>query len=414
MRDTIQMDHTARRISEGYSIDDTTIAQDEQNRNKLNILMITPFFRPNIGGVETHLDDLCRYLQAKGHSIFVITYQPLTTKSKGSAMERQTNIEIRRITWFGYNLFNKLENYPLLEFLYLALPLYLKTLWFMIRNGKSINVIHTHGLIAALVGRLIGVVFKRRMVCTIHTIYYLHKKPLLRRIFSWILEAYDKVLFVSKGIKCEFMAYGLDPNKTKVFTYWADKSRFKSQEKQVCKHIVGWEGKFVCLFVGRLIREKGLDVLVEVARKTGKDIFFAVITSGKYEEFLRMIGEGLPKNIIYVGPVEYSKLNVYYSAADVLIVPSQVREGFARVVIEAALCGTPVIASKIGCLPEVVNSEIGELIDPPTADQFARRIEYYFYKRDTLAILSESCNKYALVNFTEDEASIVEQSYFET
>jgi glycosyltransferase involved in cell wall biosynthesis len=86
----------------------------------IKILMITPFFSPNIGGVETHLDDLCEYLRKRGHKIFVITYQPLTTNVKALKFERDQNLEVRRIGWFGYSLFHKLEPYPLLEFMYLT------------------------------------------------------------------------------------------------------------------------------------------------------------------------------------------------------------------------------------------------------------------------------------------------------
>jgi len=84
------------------------------------VLILSPFFRPNIGVVETHLDDLCEYLRKNGHKAFVITYQPLIAKNRGQKLEKRENLEIRRIRWFGYNFFHMLEPYPLPEFIYLT------------------------------------------------------------------------------------------------------------------------------------------------------------------------------------------------------------------------------------------------------------------------------------------------------
>ena len=51
------------------------------NKNQKGVLILTPFFSPNIGGVETHLDNLVSNLDDKGYRIFVQTYSPLTTEN---------------------------------------------------------------------------------------------------------------------------------------------------------------------------------------------------------------------------------------------------------------------------------------------------------------------------------------------
>jgi len=375
--------------------------------------MISPFFSPNIGGVETHLDDLCKYLQNKGHTVSVITYQPLTTKRKASSFELKEDVTIRRISWFGHGLFNKFEPFPLFEVMYLFPALFLRSLFFTLFARKSIDVVLTHGLVASLVGKFIKPIFRKRMIATIHTIYYLDTKPLIGRIFGWILSSYDRVLFVSNKIREDFANFGIDSGKTGVFTYWADSTRFKPLDKDKAKKMFNWNGKFVVLFVGRLIKDKGVDVLVKAARMSNKSISYAFITSGSCEEFRAMVGGNLPSNVIYIGPVDYSKLHFYYNAADIFVLPSQGREGFSRAVLEAALCGTPVVASNIGCLPEVVDSSIGRLVDPPTSESFRKVIEYYWAHRDKLKRLSMACNEYAQEHFTEKHnAIVVEESYY--
>jgi len=382
------------------------------NLSKMNILMITPFFKPNIGGVETHLEDLCKYLTRRGYRVFVVTYQPLSTKVRGPMVEKEGNLEVRRIPWFGYNLFNLLEPNPVAEILYLFPALFLYSLLFMLINFKRVNIVHTHGIVASLVGKFLKLFFRPKFVATMHTTYYLDKRPFLRRIFRWVLSSYDKILFVSHGIMHEFVKSGINPAKAKVFTYWADGGRFKPMNKLECRRMLGLNCEFLVLFVGRLIREKGVHILNEVARLSNGRIKFAVITSGSKKEFERMVGSELPNNMIYIGPVDYSKLHLYYSAADMLILPSQYREGFSRAVLESALCGTPVVASKVGCLPEVVTWDVGVLVDPPTPQAFHRVIEYFFNNREELHKLSARCSEYARRVFTEGNAKIIEEAYY--
>ena len=374
----------------------------------LKILMITPFFSPNIGGVETHLDDLCSFLGSKGYTVSVIAYQPLISKRKVASLEVKEKVTIRRISWVGYGLFNRFEPFPLFEVIYLFPALFLRTLLFAFSNRKDVDVIIAHGLVASLVGKFAKPFFRKPTLAVVHTIYFLETRPLVGRVFGWILRSYDKTLFVSNKIRKEFINFGVDYSKTNVFTYWADSSRFKPLVKKDVKKEVGWGDKFVVLFVGRLVKEKGVDVLVKAAQMTDKNITFAFITSGSYKDFKATVGGFVPSNVLYVGPVDYSKLHLYYNAADIFVLSSQNREGFSRAVLEAVLCGTPVIASHVGCLPEVVNCSIGKLADPPTAENFKKIIEYYYMNRDKLAVLSKACAEYGAKHFTEKNSLVIE------
>jgi glycosyltransferase involved in cell wall biosynthesis len=383
-------------------------------RSPRRILMVTPFFRPNIGGVETHLDDLCNYLIGKNHSVFVITYQPLASKDRAAKYESQDGLHIRRISWIGHDLFDRLASFPLAELIYLFPVIYIYTLLFVLRNKKNFDVIHTHGLVAALVGLLVRPAFGKRMVATVHTTYLLHERALLGRIFAFILSSYDRILFVSDGIRQEFLAYGIVKEKTSVFTYWVDVSRFKPDDKAFAKEKVGWRGKFVVLFVGRLIKEKGVDVALRTANMAGDMISFAFVTSGSRDSFEDQARGSVPANAMYVGPLKYSELPLYYNAADIVILPSQRREGFSRVVIEAAMCGTPIVASRVGSLSEVVNPNMGFLVDPPSPESFHQIIVDLFHDRHHLDDLSRASHKYASEHFGQRNANVIENSYYGT
>lgn len=197
------------------------------NSKSLKILMLSPFFSPNVGGVETHLDDLCGYLQKRGHKVFVITYQPLTTKVKSPKFESGRNLEIHRIGWVGFNLFHKLEPYPVLEFIYLTPLLFVYSFPFLFRYRNNMVVVHAHGINAAFVAKSLKFFFKKRVVVSIHAIYNLSEKPTLAKLMKISLSSADIVLTLANKSKTELLQMGLESKQVRVFTYWVNQDVFK-------------------------------------------------------------------------------------------------------------------------------------------------------------------------------------------
>ena len=135
-------------------------------KQKRGILILTPFYSPNIGGVESHLDDLVAALDEKRYRVFVQTYSPLTTDNTQYEKEEYqgNSVQINRHKWIGKNLFHKLENHPILDFLYLTPYLFIRSFFFMITNSKKIETIHAQGLNAGIIGVLLKIVFKKMVV----------------------------------------------------------------------------------------------------------------------------------------------------------------------------------------------------------------------------------------------------------
>jgi len=373
--------------------------------------MISPFFSPNIGGVETHLDDLCAYLQKIGHRVFVITYQPLTTRVRAPRFESRQNLEIRRIDWLGYNLFHKLEPYPLLEFIYLTPMLLMYSLFFLFRYRNDVDVIHAHGLNAAFVAKLLAGPFRKRAVVSIHAIYNLSERPMLARLMKISLFSFDTVLTLANRSKMELLKIGLDNDRLKVFTYWVDQAVFKPVSVVECRRKFALEGKFVVLFVGRLLAIKGVKVLIEVATRLAKvtDIVFMFVGDGPLANEVKAASDNFG-NVIFVGKVENKELSQYYNTADVVIVPSIYEEGFGRVILEALSCGTPVIASNRGGIPEALAPSVGILIDPKV-DEIQRTIERLYEHPEELGNLRRNCRVYAEERFSENNAKLIENAY---
>lgn len=128
------------------------------------------------------------------------------------------------------------------------------------------------------------------------------------------------------------------------------------------------EDSFVYLFIGRLTFEKGVSELLHA---------FLTVTSQINNCHLIIIGKGhmegeidsfiknnnLDEKITMAGEVEHSAIADYYAAADLFVLPSY-NESLGTVILESLRCGTPVLATRVGGIPEIVEEEKNGLLVP--------------------------------------------------
>ncbi|MEK7616896.1 MAG: glycosyltransferase family 4 protein [Patescibacteria group bacterium] len=366
----------------------------------MKILQLSVHFRPNIGGVETHLDDLVNALVKRKWLVTVLTYRPLTTKAGWKFYESSEGVSIIRIPWVP-NLFYTLISYPFLEFLYLFPGLFITTPAVLLL--KNPDVIHAHGLVAGFVGMFWGKLFGKKVIISTHSIYNFPKKGIYKSFASWIFKNANYCLGLSRQEVYEILSLGINKLKVKKFTYWIDLEKFKRVENAKAK--LGWEGDFVVLFVGRLIAEKGLEELLESA-KNWVDVKLVIIGFGPLENKIK----GSTENIEYKGVVNQDNLPIYYSGADVLIVPSTSEEGFGRVILESLACGTPVIGANRGAISEAINDSVGKLIDV-SPENIKRTVEYFYTHRDRLAQLAKKCRNFAERRYSEKNVETIINVY---
>lgn len=382
------------------------------------VLMICPFVRPNIGGVEAHIDKLLNYLSNKDVFVYLLTYQPLITKVQGYPIERGPNFVIYRFKWFGRGLFNKIESSFPLTFLYLVPYLLLRSIIFYLKNYKKIDVIHAHGFAAAFIAKVLARLKGCRTVVSTHAIYNLKARKKLSKLVKILLYSFDIILAVGNASKIELINIGLDKNKIKTHDNWININEYNQYDKKIARKFCNLpESGFFVLFVGRLIEKKGINLLVEVAQRVSEDIFFIVIGSDGTE--LRLVERAANelKNLVHIKlpysfKAEDNPLIYYYNAADIFIVPSLYSEGFASVILEGISCGTPIIASNMGCIPQIINESVGLLIDP-TVENFKNAIEYYYTNKNDLELKAENCRNYAIKNFSDKNAEVILNSYYE-
>ncbi len=329
------------------------------------LLLITPFFHPNVGGVETRLNDLVKTLVKFGHRVDVLTYQPLTTNKKGEFHEIRPGVSIWRMPWPGGDLFHKLLKWPLLEVLYITPGLMFLSILYMAIWGGRIDAIHTPGLNSAIIGRCLKAVFGKRWVVSTHTIYGFQPAGAFSAVSRWMLKKADHIVALSEPSREELIAIGLPPGIVSTEYTWVDQERFAPMDKKKCREILDLpQDAFICLFVGRLLPEKGALVITETAEKLPQ-MQFIIAGLGPQEDLISAAAKTLP-NIRFARHVGQEKLPCYYNAADVFILPSLYREGLGRVVLESLSCGVPVLMSDQAAIAEMI-AEAAFIVTPDAA-----------------------------------------------
>jgi glycosyltransferase involved in cell wall biosynthesis len=239
----------------------------------------------------------------------------------------------------------------------------------------------------------------------------LKSRPLLRRLVKAILLAQDGVLTMTLGSRTELIQAGLDPRRVVSFRYWVDLENFRPGTKTESKATLGLKGRFIVLFVGRLIEEKGVALFIDIARRLNEEeensnLLFVMVGDGPLRPYVEKSGKSL-KNFHLAGRVRNTQMPLYYRAADILVVPSTRAEGFPRVILEALSCGTPVIGSNCGGIPEATDPSVALVVEPDLPN-FVNAVRRLYHDTTTLEKMNTKARDFAEINFSKRNADTIE------
>ncbi len=177
--------------------------------------------------------------------------------------------------------------------------------------------------------------------------------------------------------------YGNPPGNIEIVSPGVEHAFFAPGDKGGARHALGLADGPVLLFVGRIQPLKGVDVAVQSLAELGRSDAILLIVGGASgeegeSELARvhaLIDElGVGHQVRFVEPQPHHILSTYYRAADVVLVPSR-SESFGLVALEAAACGTPVVANAVGGLLTIVeHGRTGFLVPDRRPDVFASHI----------------------------------------
>lgn len=301
----------------------------------MKILLISPT-QTGIGGIAQHVSGLANFLKKSGHDVEIMSSEnTFTIPIKG------------------------LKN-----------PSFMLSSFLKAKFKKEYDIVHAHNIPSALAMKNI----KGKKILSLHGIFSKQIDDLHGKTATTVSKKYendalgwaDVITVVSKEAREYYLAKGFDvqeiPNAIDI------ESLPKNIEKKFPKQII---------FAGRLSKEKGMDVLVEICKKLSDDIDVLILGAGPEEEKIKDLAKQ-QKNVHFLGYLPKDKTIPLIRGSDVLIQPS-LSEGISSTILEAMACKTPVITTNVGGNKELIeHNKTGFLVEPNSSAQILDLLSIVF------------------------------------
>jgi D-inositol-3-phosphate glycosyltransferase len=254
------------------------------------------------------------------------------------------------------------------------------------------RVLHANYWISGAVGHSLKHALDLPLVATFHTLDRVKAEagvgddPEARaRVEGEIVNCADLVIAATDDERRQLVTlYGAERDRIEVVPPGVDHRVFVPGDRDDARVALGVDPqRRLLLYVGRIQRLKGADLAVRTLAQLAGDVSLIVVggpsgNDGEAEMVaLRgLVAElGLEDRVRFVPPQPHDRLVTYYQAADVCLVPSRT-ESFGLVALEAAACGTPVVAADVGGLRSVVDDgRTGFLVDGRAAVDYAAPVD---------------------------------------
>lgn len=365
----------------------------------------------HLGGPATYIRELSKVLVKRGLKVGIVA--PKFKNSK----------EIRKLRELGIEIY-PVDNNPLPASFLRAPWIFSIKAHRKIRNALSeYDVVNIH-VESTFLQIVMGDFKDKKLVTTIHGFPLYEDLESLKSNFniykilhlmlitpqhiltlSKLINDSDLIIPLSNQLKNTLIElFGIDNKKLVTIPNGVDTGFFRPINPDMARSIVrklvsrrcGVDigNDLILLYLARVEPRKGTDVLVRaVSQLSKRDWFLLMAGSIEQPEYVRYVSDlakklGVLGKICITGSLPRTMLPALYSASYVYILPS-LFEGLPATILEAMSCKTPIIASKVGGVPEVVIDEYnGILFNPGSVEELSKAIEYVLESpkaRETLA-----------------------------
>ncbi|GKT10727.1 glycosyltransferase [Desulforhabdus sp. TSK] len=384
------------------------------------IILCTNAYPPHfIGGAELIAHEHAKILKKMGHEVIVFAGEP-NPKRKRYSLRRDSfeGIPVHRICLHQRDYSSDFVNFYHEE---------VQRAFAALVEIFAPDVVHFHNIMGLSVGLIqIAKLKKIRTILTLHDYWGVcHKNTLMkhdgslcqepsvcedcqavisgqtwqgiptsmrRDYISQQIHLVDAIVSPSRYLADRYVKDGFDGSKFEIIPYGIDTDRFAPAPGS------SGNGKVRFSFVGYLGRHKGVYTILEALPLVeGNDrMVFTFIGEGDQKEHLQREVKlaGLSDCVRFRGKVQHSKVETVYRETDVLVLPSIWPDNHPVSIYEAMASGIPVIASRLGGIPELVTDGVtGHLFEHGNACQLAQKMSECLADRSKLAVMGEAGRK---------------------
>ncbi|XP_023531729.1 phosphatidylinositol N-acetylglucosaminyltransferase subunit A isoform X1 [Cucurbita pepo subsp. pepo] len=321
------------------------------------ILMVSDFFYPNFGGVESHIYYLSQCLLKLGHKVVVMTH---AYGNRSGVRYMTGGLKVYYVPWKPFVMQNTLPTF------YGTLPI-VRTI--LIR--EKITLVHGHQAFSTLChealmhARTMGY----KVVFTDHSLYgfadvgSIHMNKVLQFTLADVTEA----ICVSHTSKENtVLRSGLPPERVFVVPNAVDTAMFKPALNRLST------SEIIIVVVSRLVYRKGADLLVEVIPEVCRmfaNVRFIIGGDGPKRVRLEEMREkhGLQDRVEMLGAVPHARVRSVLISGHIFL-NSSLTEAFCIAILEAASCGLLTVSTRVGGVPEVLPDDMVVLAEPDPGD----------------------------------------------
>jgi teichuronic acid biosynthesis glycosyltransferase TuaC len=381
------------------TIDQTMAYNDKLKSSKPHMLVLTNAFPtkddPNKG---LDIQEQIRRFGTK-YEVKVIHFRPknILTNKEMPFLYRWRNNDVEAIESYYYS-FPKIGVIFSGFFYFIAC----RDLIIDLHKTFSLNLIvcywtYPEGFGASLIAKKLNIPLVIRPRGSDINIYIQNK--LLRNLIKYVLKKADEIIPVCNQLGTAIENLGIPSDKIKCIPFGVDTNKFKPLDKNFCrkKLSINLNCK-VILFVGNLVDVKGIDYLLDAMKilenEGVENLVLNILGTGPLETKYRdKIKKFKSCKIFLQGGIPNHEVLFWMNASDLFCLPS-LSEGYPNVLMEALACGLPVVASRVGGIPEIIDSpDLGVLVAPMKPDKIAQAIKSVLGRKwDSKTLIEKAIN----------------------
>jgi glycosyltransferase involved in cell wall biosynthesis len=337
----------------------------------MKVLMITPSYFPIKGGAETVIHDIATKLNKNAVSVDILTFN-MDRKWKPywhGKIEEDDGVRVYKIpalNWFPFTHSDRIT---------MGINLVPGRFRFLL---KGYDILHFHG--GDLTFPVFSLDVKKPKILHFHGLSSaFYKRYFLSRLF--LKNVAHMYICLTSTMKKEIVSLGIREEKVRILPNGVDTNLF-------CP--LGEKNENLILFVGRLCPEKGINTLIRALTYLENPTQLVIIGPPDWNkkhfhnilDLIKKENERGKHKVVYLGAKKREEILEWYQKASLLVLPSQ-KEGFPVVIIEALACETPVVATNVGGIPEILaNTECGVLVPPNSPAKLAEAIQFLMENKD--------------------------------